>query len=1270
MPYSNPTDTLASLGMTPGLMALAEDTPVTNLATTIGASGSSTLNNNHADGTSIMEHARKRASADMLASTTDMKASRTLLREKLAKNANDDIQAYMNIHHFEQLMTIFKSHRNEEGEEGFDIVTFREVFGKVLGGNLSYDQMTQLFMKIDANSDGTVSWDEFSTFVVMVGGLDQEYVKSVVDEKVRKLVDSSHKDLIKRIDYVTKERKYVSISRDGCVCMWSPKLKLLRHYLLREGAQAWVTDCVLMQDQNKIAVISDDRQLSIFELISIKPRRLVTITPLDCNPLSIAYASKFDDERSVLAVGDDRGGISVLSFTKRFFVDYTSDTEPLVVKPAALAHREDGPFKGTIHLHRKKVHEDKEWVERIQCFREINAFVTCSAESSKSVIISDLERKTTRYINVPKGVRCFDYCRRPSFIITGGRDKIVRLWNPYVLSKAAGSLIGHNATITDVLVNQSEGHVISLSEDKVIKIWNLKSMLCIQTLTDRFPHRPENILSAIYFDNVHRQLLTGSSKVEAWPLYSQFKQSLVQSHEAPVVAAMFNPSFHQVVSGCEDSAVSVWDAHYGEKTFQFNQVHGPLEITAMCFDTSGRRLLTASRDGVIKVWNFNNGQLLRRCVKTNSDEVSALHCAEVGANKYILAVGWDHKISVFLDEPEPLECQPLREMSDAHRGHDEDILSIAFAPPNLVATGGLDGLIVAWNLESGTWRCRLKDPFLEYKSLESKAVEALHFIYDRTNTPSNGNSGSGGVGTSLSLSGNGGGGATTGTEYSRGHRFPLVSAHADGHVRMWDVYDVKMVGEMSAGFPDGEGLTSMSVNAAGTALVVGGSAGHIRVIKVGPISLKSGSMGGGGGAASAGSASSSDLSAKSVFKLGLSWKCHNAGITSVSFLSSKNAFLSSSQDATVRVWTLDGAHIGIFGQESMWDLDDPSTFLPIPQDVRQENLMERKREQLLDVQRGHLKVSVIDMWKSSKTGMIQQSSNQASFALQALSHPNFEFDDELMGAWANFKAFEASMDPKDGSAAQQLKELELEVTAMVNNRIARGPVQPGGGIDGALSKIKISQSNRVIAMQMHVVRKWREHMARKKIARDWRIQDGDLTVPHSTTHFRYSHAHSHPPSASRPTARIKTVKSETVYKELLRHTKYDIAEVRLPDKPNYGKDTMRAVLTNVFGGSSVSGPSGGGGLPTVLRNHDPDTNDLSFGSSATATTTATRHVTLPLALPVAHVLAGPSSTSPTPTPTTAATSSSNAGHNAAAAATTGGGSSAWPSLKRSIVGKH
>lgn len=66
----------------------------------------------------------------------------------------------------------------------------------------------------------------------------------------------------------------------------------------------------------------------------------------------------------------------------------------------------------------------------------------------------------------------------------------------------------------------------------------------------------------------------------------------------------------QVVSACHGSVVMVWELETGEKTMQFSKCHDDLEITAMSFDPTGRRLITGARDGSIKLWNFNNGACL------------------------------------------------------------------------------------------------------------------------------------------------------------------------------------------------------------------------------------------------------------------------------------------------------------------------------------------------------------------------------------------------------------------------------------------------------------------------------------------------------------------------------------------------------------------------------------------------------------------------------------------------------------------------------------
>ena len=69
-------------------------------------------------------------------------------------------------------------------------------------------------------------------------------------------------------------------------------------------------------------------------------------------------------------------------------------------------------------------------------------------------------------------------------------------------------------------------------------------------------------------------------------------------------------SDQKVVSACHGSVVSVWELDTGEKIIQFFKCHGNVEITAMAFDPSERRLVTGARDGSIKIWNFNNGACL------------------------------------------------------------------------------------------------------------------------------------------------------------------------------------------------------------------------------------------------------------------------------------------------------------------------------------------------------------------------------------------------------------------------------------------------------------------------------------------------------------------------------------------------------------------------------------------------------------------------------------------------------------------------------------
>ncbi|KAL2911515.1 hypothetical protein HK105_209004 [Polyrhizophydium stewartii] len=779
----------------------------------------------------------------------------------------------MNIHHFEQLMTLFHNHHNEDGSSGFDI---DKVFGEVLGGNLTFEHMTQLFMKIDANSDGTVDWDEFSAYMMTVS-IETDDPNDILDERRKKIVGVPHKDMIVKIDFVQKERKYISVSREGVVCLWSRSLKLNRVINTKEfnPRTSWVHDARFMHEHNKLIIITDDRQLCVYDLFSIKPRLVAAITQLENNPLCLAYAAGYDEDTDLILFGDDGGYVNVLSLTRRFLIDTASDNGPSEhLTPAKLTKR-DSLEKNNISLYRRKIHDD--WVLRVQYYPEMNAFVSCAMETAKSLVIGDLERKTLRHISIPKGIKCFEFCKRPSFLVTGGRDKIIRLWNPYVLSKPAGSLQGHNASIVSIVINHEDGHIMSLSEDKVVKMWNARNLNCLQTIIDKIPHRPENIISSIFYDVQSRQIITGSNILETWPLYTNTKQIATKSHEAPVVGAMFNSNFHQA------STITLWDPSCGEKIFQFHKAHGNLEITAMCFDKSGRRLITGSRDGVIKMWNFNNGQILRRLLKETVMETTDVCFVEMGLNRFIIAVGWDRTISIFTDDPTHFEARPVRILngkgSGAHRGHEDDISAVAFCPPNVLATSSVDGTIA---------------------------------------------------------------------------RIPLLSCHADGCIRVWDTID-----GFNCQVMDDEGLTTMACDNDCSILMVGGSKGHVRVIDLKALIAEMHDR-------------QSNLVVTAL------WRAHMLSVSSVSYVRAYNMILTSSKDATVRIWTFDGMHIGTFGDRP-WVFGDDSTYCPLPPDLKQDQDLELKKAELANKKEAMIKKNVIETWRGV-------------FSLDAAIDPGAEID--------------------------------------------------------------------------------------------------------------------------------------------------------------------------------------------------------------------------------------------------------------------------------------
>ena len=126
--------------------------------------------------------------------------------------------------------------------------------------------------------------------------------------------------------------------------------------------------------------------------------------------------------------------------------------------------------------------------------------------------------------------------------------------------------------------------------------------------------------------------------MEASEEITQFDSSCFKTHDGAVSAVLYSDVFNEVIflifikffdkfkkffqilTAGHDSYVAVWEIETGTKIIQFC-VSKKVEVTSMSLDRNQRRLITGSRDGVVKIWNYNNGACLKVLSGANDFEV-------------------------------------------------------------------------------------------------------------------------------------------------------------------------------------------------------------------------------------------------------------------------------------------------------------------------------------------------------------------------------------------------------------------------------------------------------------------------------------------------------------------------------------------------------------------------------------------------------------------------------------------------------------------------
>lgn len=71
---------------------------------------------------------------------------------------------------------------------------------------------------------------------------------------------------------------------------------------------------------------------------------------------------------------------------------------------------------------------------------------------------------------IHKGAKTFDLCPAKNVLVTGGMDRVLRLWNPYLPARPVARLRGHNAPVFLVKIAMEDDRLFSISADKTVLV--------------------------------------------------------------------------------------------------------------------------------------------------------------------------------------------------------------------------------------------------------------------------------------------------------------------------------------------------------------------------------------------------------------------------------------------------------------------------------------------------------------------------------------------------------------------------------------------------------------------------------------------------------------------------------------------------------------------------------------------------------------------------------------------------------------------------------
>ncbi|MFM5987737.1 MAG: WD40 repeat domain-containing protein [Sphaerospermopsis kisseleviana] len=201
-------------------------------------------------------------------------------------------------------------------------------------------------------------------------------------------------------------------------------------------------------------------------------------------------------------------------------------------------------------------------------------------------------------------VRCVAFTPDGKSLATGGDDRKILFWN--LRDRLVENTLCLDDTAAHSMVLSQDGKILVTGSYRKIKVWRLTSSFNNRNQQEIKPVHiligHSHIVNSLAMSANGKYLISGSQDktVRVWNLVTGELMHTLKSHREGVYAVTLSPDEQIIASGSADKTIKLWHLETGELLGTFSG-HADT-VTALTFTASGEMLVSGSLDKTIKIW--------------------------------------------------------------------------------------------------------------------------------------------------------------------------------------------------------------------------------------------------------------------------------------------------------------------------------------------------------------------------------------------------------------------------------------------------------------------------------------------------------------------------------------------------------------------------------------------------------------------------------------------------------------------------------------------